>query len=52
MIIFEILVHAYTCENNEYLASIIIDSVLTSDEIIEPTKNETVNVVDEKQHVK
>ena len=40
------------CENDEYFESIINKSVVTCDEIIEPTKNTAVNFGAKKLHVK
>ena len=37
-----------SCENDEYLGSFINDSVVTCDEIIEPTKHTTANFGDRK----
>ena len=37
---FGIPVHACTCKNDEYFRSIISDSVVTCDEIREPTKKQ------------
>ena len=41
-----------SCENGKYLASIIDDSVITCDEIIEETKTSPTNLNENKQSVK
>ena len=43
---------AYSCENRKYLASIIDDSVITRDEIIEETKTVPTNFNEKKWPVK
>ena len=37
-VIFEILLHFASCWNDKYLASVIVDSEITCDKIIEETK--------------
>ena len=51
-IIFRILLATCSCENGKYLASIIDDSVITCEEIIEETKTVPTSFNEKKQSVK